>query len=201
MFQIKMEKQIMPKNMKREKPVKTSREIRNFQTLQQSILISLLNRYADITFKQPAKKSITTQQYMRIKTIKFSEENTINFADFLKRRCSEHYDWDIQHGVPSKTAKRRYQTNKKTDGLHLLMDFLIELGFHFNTKLTEGKMGTIKLENIIEIKKNDKIIVNMKDFQQIGLNINCILNNRMNKAGKEMILLKNDKELNSFILF
>lgn len=179
---------------------KTSREIRNFQTVQQAVLIGLLNQFSDIIFKQPAKKSVTTQQYMRIKSIIFTEEDTVSFAEFLKRRCLEHYNWDITHDVPLKTAKRRYQTNKKTDGLHLMMDILSELGFVFHTKMTEGKSGTVKLENIIEVTRHGKCIVHPSSFIDIGKQINTILSTRMNNAGKEMILTRSDSEIQYLFL-
>ncbi|EDR27683.1 hypothetical protein EDI_162850 [Entamoeba dispar SAW760] len=182
-------------SVKQVKKNKTSREIRNSQTIQQAVLIGALNYYADIIFKQPAKKSITTHQYMRIKSVNFSDENVVSFAEFLKTRCYEHFRYDISHGVALKTAKRRYQTNKKTDGLHLLMDLLNELGFEFNTKLTEGKSGTIKLENILEVRKESFIIINQKNFETVGREINTLLNERMKHAGKEMTLSRNDPEL------
>ncbi|ELP85433.1 hypothetical protein EIN_087450 [Entamoeba invadens IP1] len=182
------------------RPNKTSREIRNYQTLQQAVLIALLNQYAEVVFKQPAKKSVTTYQFMRIKSIKFTPQNTIAFNEFLKRRCVEHYTFDITNNTPMKTAKRRYQTNKKTDGIHLLMDLLTECGYFFVTKLTEGKSGTVKLDNIIQILKDGKTVVEKNELCKIGETVNEMLTKWLENSGKEMVLKRNNPDLAHIIV-
>ena len=131
--------------------LKASRDFRNSQTLQQSILLGLLNKYCSITISQPAKRSTVTGQFMRIVSIDFGDGDEIQIDEFLKKRCIEQMQKDISQGVSEKTALRRYQNNKKIEQIHLLMDILFEKGYTFTTKKMKGKLETNKLEMISSI--------------------------------------------------
>ncbi|ELP84842.1 hypothetical protein EIN_283980 [Entamoeba invadens IP1] len=145
-----------PKKLDRKIPVlKASRDFRNAQTMQQSILIGLLNRYCEITIAQPAKKSTVTQQFMRIVSLDFGNGDRILMDEFLKFRCVEQMEQDMSEGVTQKTAWRRYQNNKKIEELHLLMDCLIEYGYIFESNPMKGKAETRKLELIKSISKQN----------------------------------------------
>ncbi|BFU23523.1 hypothetical protein EHI8A_076270 [Entamoeba histolytica HM-1:IMSS-B] len=135
--------------------LKASREFRNAQTIQQSILIGLLNKYCTITIGQPAKKSTVTQQFMRIISLDFGGNDIILMDDFLKGRCLEQMNQDISDGVSQKTAWRRYQNNKKIEEIHLLMDILTEYGYYFTAHPMKGKSETKKLDIIHSIHKEN----------------------------------------------
>ena len=69
---------------KREPALKASREVRNTQTVQQAILIALLTTVCDVTVKQPARKSVVTQQFMRMKSLDFGNDEIIPINEYLK---------------------------------------------------------------------------------------------------------------------
>ena len=144
-------------NSRRTIVLEASREFRNSQTIQQSILLGLLNNYCSITISQPAKKSTVTGQFIRVLSLDFGNGDEIQIDEFLKKRCSEQMKKDIEDGVSQKTALRRYQNNKKIEQIHLLMDILVEKGYRFQTRKMKGKLETKKLEMICSMQFQGKV--------------------------------------------
>ncbi|ELP94649.1 hypothetical protein EIN_498590 [Entamoeba invadens IP1] len=176
--------------------LQASRTLRNFQTLQQCLCICLLSEMADITIKQPAKKSVVTQQYMRIKSIDFGDGEVLVLTEFLKRRCVEQKNDDIARGVPCKTATRRLQNNKKIELLHLLIDLLVvRCGYEFESKYTEGKIGTNKQESIKKVIRDDKVIIEGEKLLDAAEQINQIITRRLQVTHKELVIKRGDPML------
>ncbi|ELP83480.1 hypothetical protein EIN_376550 [Entamoeba invadens IP1] len=186
---------------KRVPVLKASREQRNLQTLQQCLCICLLSEFADITIKQPAKKSTVTQQYMRMKSIDFGDGELIVLKDYLKKRCIEHKNDDIARGVPVKTAVRRFQNNKKIELLHLLIDLLIVRGgYEFDSKYTEGKSGTNKQEFIKSVLRDDVVVISKDVIIDRALKINEVIQKALEDSKKDLVIKRGDPIIN-FALF
>lgn len=184
---------------KRIPSLKASREIRNSQTLQQSLCICLLSQFCDITIKQPARKSVVTQQYMRLKTLDFGNGEEISVGDYLKTRCLDMKNDDLTH-VSEKTATRRYQNNKRIELLHLLIDLLMIRGdYEFETKTVYGKMKTNKLETILAVYRDGKCVVKEDELNKKAETINSYLVAKMAQTTKEFVIPKGDAIIN--ILF
>ncbi|GAB1225493.1 hypothetical protein ENUP19_0253G0045 [Entamoeba nuttalli] len=173
--------------------LKASRETRNFQTLQQSLCVCLLSEFCDITIKQPAKKSVVTQQYMRLKSLDFGNGEVIFLSEYLKRRCLELKQDDIDHDVSIKTATRRFQNNKRIELLHLLIDLLIiRGGYEFESKYAEGKAGINKQESIKKVIRDNRIIVEGDRLTEKAEEVNMVISRRLAMTKKELIIRKGD---------
>ena len=169
----------------------------------------MLNRYCDIVLTQPAKKSTTTQQYMRIEKLVFkpSDDGTvdldtssvINFTDFIKRRCTEICINDIKSNVSEKTARRRYETNKKIEGLHLLMDILAQYDYFFVTRMIEGKQGPKKLDCLQAIYANDQLVMSKQEIVQKGSLISNYLTNLVSTGLKRVTVYKGCREISAIL--
>ena len=179
--------------------LKASRDFRNSQSLQQSILLGLLNKYCSITISQPAKRSTVTDQFMRIISLNFGNGDEIKIDEYLKRRCIEQMQKDINEGVSEKTALRRYQNNKKIELIHLLMDILNEKGYSFTIKKMKGKLETKKLEMFSSIKYQGKVYSIDKLSYQADYVNHLILD--MLKSKDKIVVLEKQKVINEhFVL-
>ncbi|EAL48559.1 hypothetical protein EHI8A_116050 [Entamoeba histolytica HM-1:IMSS-B] len=174
----------------------TSRKLRDYQTCQQGVFVGLLNQFCDITITKPPKKAVITHQFIKIKSISFSYKDSIVIEEFLQKRCNDHKSYDLSLGCSEKTANRRFQTNKKTEVLHLLLDFLTEFGYFFEVNTTKGKKGTMKLQNIEKIYCDGKFLMGINDIYDYGFRINDIVCQMLDKK-EEFILLKNEPTIRS----
>ncbi|KAL7717740.1 TATA-binding protein-associated phosphoprotein [Entamoeba marina] len=167
-------------------PKMNFRNQRNYQTAQQAILIALLNEQCDITIRRPVKRCVV---------------KSLCLINLLKKRCKEREKHDIGVGVSKKTAIRRYETNRITEGLHLLMDILFTQKYFFNTRKTRGKKGVIKSEAMQEIFFNEHFLMNKDDIQKKGDEINQIITEKVLKEqtmyliSKQTLQLQNTKML------
>ena len=149
-----------------------SREYLNSQTFQQAVFICLLNQHCEIKVVKPIKRSVVTDQFIRIHSIVYFDEEIL-FEDLVDKRCQEIKNDEIKDGASEKTATRRYQTYRRIETNHLLMDMLYIIGYDMDLRMTEGKKGIVKLENCISIAKDNTIIVHdKKDVARIGKIVN-----------------------------
>ena len=124
-------------------------EHRNYQSFQQSILIALINKYGDVIIRKEKKKSNKTVPFYTIQTIIFASNDNVNFDDYIQRRCNEKKANDILNGTNEKTATRRYKTNKITEVLHTLIDFLMIRDEELEINTTRYKAGITRTETMI----------------------------------------------------
>ena len=148
-------------------------KLRSYQVYQQSILLALLNRYFEITLQIPSKRSIVTRQFFKIEEIR-NGNDVIKVEEYVEHRCKEKYEKDLLEGISEKTAKRRYDTNRITEQLHLMIDLLIDFGHLFNSKWTSGKKGAQIVETIQEILTPYEFISN-NQIPLLGSRINDYL--------------------------
>lgn len=173
--------------------LKASRESRNYQTIQQAIFTALLSEYCTITIKQPARKSVVTQQFMRMRSLDFGYGEVIVPNEYLKQRCGELRQEDLETGVIAKTAARRYQNNKKIELLHLLIDLLsIVGGYEFESRFIEGKARLNKQENIKKVILNGKVLLEGDELSRKGEKINMIISERLANQKGDLIIQKGD---------
>ena len=173
--------------------LKASRESRNYQTIQQAIFTALLSEYCTITIKQLARKSVVTQQFMRMRSLDFGYGEVIVPNEYLKQRCGELRQEDLESGVIAKTAARRYQNNKKIELLHLLIDLLsIVGGYEFESRFIEGKARLNKQENIKKVILNGKVLLEGDELSRKGEKINMIISERLANQKGDLIIQKGD---------
>ena len=147
-------------------------ENRNYQVLQQSFLICLLNQYCEIHLTKQKKRSHVTLPFFTIEKIIFNDDDVVNFNEIIEKRCTEIKSFDISKGVSLKTASRRYKSNRITEVLHLLMDFIRQHENPFITRTTFGKNGAKQMEIIEKCIVNGNEL-NKFDIMEIGIEKNC----------------------------
>ncbi|EKE41367.1 hypothetical protein ENUP19_0003G0050 [Entamoeba nuttalli] len=171
--------------------------MRNYQVFQQAIFIALLSQFFEIVIRPPVKKSIVSFQLLRVDAIKLMKD-VLSINDFIIARCKEKYKMDIKMGTLEKTAKRRSDTNRVTELLHLLQDLLREKGFIFISKFTDGKNGAQVIETITSIKGPNGLYLTQTDITKKGETISKYLNSEMSKSTRKFIPM-NDKTLQSIL--
>ena len=170
--------------VKRQSILKSSRLNRDSLACQEALLIGLLSKYATITIRKPSKVSKVTKQFISIDSISFNGVNDkIIISDFIKQRCDDLLNEDLKNNIPMKTAKRRYQNNKKLELLTLMQDILTEEGYLFITKINSYKSTSKKLERICYIYK-DGNYMNI-DVQKTSLLIHDTIENSFSIDSQE----------------
>ena len=151
---------------------------RNYQVFQQSILISLLNKFADITIKRERKRSNVTLPFFTISTVTFNNNDSFDLDSYVQKRCVEIKEYDLNHNINMKTATRRFKTNRITEVLHTLIDLLRINDEEIETVRTRYKEGIKQSETMIKCKMNDKEI-NEKEIKIYGNVVNNYIKERM----------------------
>ena len=170
---------------------------RNYQTQQQSMFLAILNNYYDIMIEIPKKKSIVSLPFLKV--IKFENENEqIKINDEVNTILKNLYDTDIKNGVSDKTATRRFEINRITENIKIMMNLCVQKGFMFHT-YDIGKKRT--RENIQKIVF-DGVEWEMEDIINKGSMIsNVIVKERMtqNIENGWYTLNKQDMEIMSIL--
>ncbi|ELP95120.1 hypothetical protein EIN_427860 [Entamoeba invadens IP1] len=167
------------------------REKRNYQVSQQGIFLAIINQYFEIDLLNPIKRSNVATQILRIDTLKRGED-IIHFNSFLEERCQTLFKNDIANGVSTKTAMRRLETNKVAEGLHLLIDILLELGYFFTSKVSKGVNGFQRIETVKIIHTKNRTF-NRKMIEEIGQEANAFLFKELSTEGRSQICVKNQE--------
>ena len=172
---------------------------KNYQSIQECMLIGLLNSYSEIKIKKPFKKAMVTVPFVAIDKIIFNKTDIINVSEFLNKRCQERMNYEIQIGVSSKTALRRYKTNKFSETNHLLMDLLLDLGYLFNTTIPPHKKNLQAHETIQAIFDREGRCYTRQMINLIGSKINAYFAAYFEFNKDPIILEKNHKQIEEII--
>ena len=168
----------------------TPNDTRNFMVYLEGVFIGLLNQYIDITITKPTKKSIVTQQYLKIDSVTIENE-IINVAELVDKRCKDILERDKTSGIKEGSAVRRFTLNKTTEIHHFLMDLLQLFGYYYNSKMVAGKNGAMKVEIAESIYFHGKKIFSKNQICEIGEKVNHLLCEMVMKE-KSIELKKND---------
>lgn len=171
---------------------------KNYQAVQECILIGLLNPYCDIRIKKPYKKSTVTIPFVVIEKIIFNQHDSINIAEFIEKRCQERMEYELKIGVSPQTALRRYKTNKFTETIHLLMDLLIEKGFFFHTSIPPQKQHCQPHETIHSIFDKEGKYYTKNSIISTGTLINTYFTTHFQKHAT-FTLKRKDKRIQHLI--
>ena len=171
-------------------------KLRSCQVYQQCVLLGLLNRHFEITIHIPSKRSIVTRQFFKVHEIR-NGSDCIKVDEYVEQRCKEKYEKDISNGVSEKTARRRLDTNKITEQIHLYIDILTDLGYVFHSKYTSGKKGAQIVESVQQITTPNEIITQIQ-IPLIGAKANDYFTEQL-FTQKRSIFAKNDLGLSEVI--
>ncbi|BFU20314.1 hypothetical protein EHI8A_002600 [Entamoeba histolytica HM-1:IMSS-B] len=175
------------------------RDFLNYITSEQAIFIGLLSLEAKVIIGKPLKRSSVTRQYLRVISIEFDDGRVIECENEVEAKCIEKKKNDIKNGVSEKTAIRRFKTNKRTESTNILISFLKKMGYNFQSRLTEGKKDTSKLETVYKICKNNIELMDSNQIDQIGEQINKFLFNLVSSV-VDPVVISNNEQIKKLLL-
>ena len=188
--------------MENQKTKMTSKEKfikwRNYQTCQEAIYIACLNEFCEITFLPPMKQSKVTKQYLRIKEIKYQNEQ-INIQNYLKQKCKKTYQEDIRKGTTQKTAKRRLQIYRKAEEIRFYHQILIENGYSFEF-LEPEKVYPLKIRGVKTVIRDKLIILDQNSLEKYCNDIHKHLLSTTSCISESTILHQNDPLITNILL-
>ncbi|KAL7718815.1 TATA-binding protein-associated phosphoprotein [Entamoeba marina] len=127
--------------------VQSKRDTKNFESIQQAILIGLLSKFGSFTLLRPLKRSKVTFQTIKVESVSFSND-TININELVEQHCKQRYEMELSNGISIEKVKRRFDKNRFVFLSNLLLDLSLEFGYFFDTKMSRNTGGSIQLEKI-----------------------------------------------------
>ena len=170
---------------------------RNYMVYQEALFLALLSQYYEITISKPTKKSIVTDQFLKVKTIKIGDD-CVAINDLMEKRCKERLAVDKLSGIKEGSAVRRFTLNKTTEIHHYLMDLLSLNGYMFKTKYVAGKNGSIRVELVEEVYYGNQLLFNKDDIITYGQKLNKFLYEKVYKTTGYSIYNNSNEVLNYF---
>ncbi|ELP91426.1 hypothetical protein EIN_155330 [Entamoeba invadens IP1] len=161
------------------KAPKLYKDLRNYQVYQQAVLIALLNQHADIIITPQKKKSNVTLPFFTIKSVVFSPTDRVDLTYIVEKRCKQQMEMDVARGISSKTAMRRYKTNRVAENLHMVLDLLFEFDNLFVIKTTNGKNGANRLDTVTAALLPNNEWISYDDITEIGSQLNSFIANML----------------------
>ncbi|ELP87002.1 hypothetical protein EIN_318610 [Entamoeba invadens IP1] len=176
------------------------RDFQNYQASQQAIFIALLSLTNNVSIGKPLKKSSVTRQFIRVVVVESADTHQrIEIEKEVEKRCLEKRRIDINNGVSEKTSARRFKTNKRAESMNILIEELRKVGYVFESRLTEGKKDTIKLETVYKVTKKDSgPCFDSEEIEKIGEDINKYLYSLVSHSN-ENVIVHDNKELKKLI--
>ena len=180
-------------------------ELKNYFCYENDVLIALLNKFASITLKKAIKQSSLTSTLPVIISIKFIHDNLlfstddINLEELSEIQCSLliHQSKDKEN-ISQRTMMRRKEKNKEIFKMNLMMDILMEIGYSYESKLSNKTEKTIQLERINNIYNKGKSILNRTMIEKKGQIINEYLTEQLQNKNY-IILTANDRNIQDMI--
>ena len=151
------------------------REKRNYQVAEISILYMLLNEHFEIEISKTLfRKSTAAKRLFRLKSLTRKNE-IIYVEDIIKRRCKEKLTVDINNGTNENTARRRLESYKINEMIHLMIDILEFYGYYFQSHYSTGIDGQYQNETIKRIWLRDKILYGQIEIENVGMKIHSYM--------------------------
>ncbi|KAL7713796.1 TATA-binding protein-associated phosphoprotein [Entamoeba marina] len=169
----KVDKKIELKKNERKYVIK-KREMKNYESYQQAMILGLLNQYCGMTIEQPTKVSKVTISSPKVITLHFDTED-INIQRIAETQCKLILEEEIQKRISNKTAMRRYEKNKKIFIQNFLFDICLEKGICFNSFLSRKSNKSQQIERISSIHYNINSFITQNQLISKGKAINTYL--------------------------
>ncbi|ELP87852.1 hypothetical protein EIN_274190 [Entamoeba invadens IP1] len=177
-------------------PEKSSqfKRTRNWHSQQCCVLISLLNQYFDVTYLRPFKFSTKSVPFIWVQSLQ-NNTNKINTQKLTDERVNVLIEADRKNDIDDKTIKRRCESYRIMEHLHVLMDVLSTTRFDYQT--TSDKHENIPDRRILKSVNVDGYVFSREKMEDVGNKINSILLERALFLDKSQatLLYKGDTEL------
>ena len=150
--------------------LQSKNELRDFETIQQSILLALLNEHCEFTLELPSKLSTVTLTNPRIITITINDQQ-INLKKLSEQMYCQSYADDLQSGIKEETCVRMFEKKKRIFINYFLIDLCIEFGYLFDSKYSRKSKQTMQLERIQRIFYHNQLKMEKDEIIKKGKSI------------------------------
>ena len=162
---------------------KCSREKRNQEAIQQSILLGLLTQFYTITLEKPTKKSNVTEQIPKIVSIVIDGEE-FDFDNFVKGRFLTEINQEFSSQQERIKSLRIFNRNIHIFTNNFLFDLCIENGFLFHSHLSKMSKNKQRIEYFDAVFYEGKLIMDNNGMVSIGKNLCKYFTNLLNSDSK-----------------
>ncbi|ELP90296.1 hypothetical protein EIN_504720 [Entamoeba invadens IP1] len=175
---------------------------RNYDVCVEVVLISLINKYAEVTILQPQGLNNAALPFVPIESIKFSESDQIEVNRIIDDRLNIKMTKEIQEGGTKEVASRKMKKERIPETLHFLIDILTELGTNVFLKMTRKKSGDASfdiVDSILYQNDNKEVRLDKEFILQKGtlLNMECITLVRRNRG--KFVFEKNNETFRNIL--
>ncbi|BFU25776.1 hypothetical protein EHI8A_031970 [Entamoeba histolytica HM-1:IMSS-B] len=166
-----------------EKPVRNARRRRekiekpekDYEMLQQSLLIALASPYCEISLSKPLTKTKTIPPIFKIQNIKFEKEE-MDFGSVVEEKTKQIVSNEVNHGIDENKAKRHSEINRISIAVNMLFDICLELGYFFTLKKSRKMSSTIRIDRIEQVYLNGSLILSKNQVKESSFKAYNILN-------------------------
>ncbi|ELP91389.1 hypothetical protein EIN_154560 [Entamoeba invadens IP1] len=159
---------------KSKKYLNQKNDLKSFESIQQGVLLALLNTFCDFSLELPTKLSTVTLNNPRLVSLVIGDEE-INVKRLSERMYADSFICEMQRGVKEETCVRTYEKKKRIFINNFLVDVALELGFVFDSKYSRKSRQTLQLERVQRIFKDGQLVMDRDDIIKRGKAINKYL--------------------------
>lgn len=175
------------------KYIKNERDMKNYESYQQAVLLVLLNHYCSFSIQKPLKTTSSIEPRPEVIELVF-DTDSINVQTLTENNCKSILSFDLQQDIKKKTALRRFSKNKTIFTVNLLFDILLEKGFFFNSKKSKKSAKSIQAERIEDIFYLDNLLMSRETIVEKGRKLNDYFYT-MVKSKKSVTIVRDDKTI------
>ncbi|EDR27696.1 hypothetical protein EDI_163080 [Entamoeba dispar SAW760] len=179
------------------KYIVNKRKLQNYETMQQALLIGLLNPFCQFIIKKPRKQTIVRHCMPKVKTIKINDEE-IEVMKLADHFCRPLYEEECRKGMNKQTAFRRFEKNKKIFVINILYDLCLEMGYFFDARLSRKTEKSLRIDRIQRVYLHGEYIMDVDDLMEKGELINDYLNKTIAEEYHAIISLNDTTIRNIF---
>ena len=151
---------------------------KDYEGIQQSFLIGLLNSHYSFKILSPTKPSTVTVNTFRIKVISDGADD-IDIYKFAQDQCQYLFDMNMKRNPKVKTAIKLNQKNRRIFALNYLVDVAREDGYFFNTESPRKFTFSVSLDRIVHVFKDNKLMFDHNSIIMKGTAINRYIFDRL----------------------
>lgn len=171
---------------------------KDYQIIEQAILVGLLNRIYGFDIVRTTKKSQLTMNNFRIRNIGVGRD-VVNIYDFAHDQCIYFYEKKATCNIKRQTVLKSFEKNRRMFVMNYLIDLAMESGFFFNfVKVNKFKKDSVNVDTFNAVYYHGKLLLSENDIIEKGKLINQYLLNRLNHAFT-LKLEPNDSQLSNIL--
>ena len=165
--------------------------MKNLESYQQAVMLSLINNFCSFTIESPGKHSKVTVTTPRLVLMNINGQD-IDVNTLALNQSQQIMKNELSSGLSQSTAMRRFEKNKKIFTENFLFDTCLEYGFLFESKPSRKSQKSQQLERIYHIYYNMKHLMDQNLLVKIGKELNDYFFSILEKEKRVTFKIKHD---------